>query len=164
MTISRFIRRPHKSGAVPVLNQVLCHEDVLGEWMHSSTHINLGTIQVFSQLHAPAALLPGRQTLASLDRRLGEPQSLSGRGAATIFTLPWRWWQQAPPKRCYPNTTLHGVTIQKTWTMNIIKCFYLWLLFISMGTQFVPWRRTISTLHSLKKISYDLSETSLRWL
>jgi len=33
---------------------------------------------------------------------------------------PRRWRQHGPPKRWYPTTTLHGVTIQKTWTCTNI--------------------------------------------
>jgi len=29
---------------------------------------------------------------------------------------PWRWRQQALPRRWYPPTTKHGITTQKTWT------------------------------------------------
>jgi hypothetical protein len=44
---------------------------------------------VSGQLHAPAALTPGKETLYPLDRRLGEPQNRSGRrGEEKIFTLP----------------------------------------------------------------------------
>jgi len=33
-----------------------------------------------SQLHAPAALLPGKQLQYPMDRKLGGPQSRSGKG------------------------------------------------------------------------------------
>jgi hypothetical protein len=31
-------------------------------------------------------------------------------------TSPWRWRQREPLKLWYPNTTLHGVRYEKTWT------------------------------------------------
>jgi hypothetical protein len=37
-------------------------------------------MEVSGQLHAPAALLPGKEPLVSFDRRLGWPQSHSGGG------------------------------------------------------------------------------------
>jgi hypothetical protein len=37
-------------------------------------------MEVSDQLHAPAALPPGKEPLVSLDRKLGGPQSRSGRG------------------------------------------------------------------------------------
>jgi hypothetical protein len=41
--------------------------------------------------------------------------------AASIFTSPWRWRQQGPPKRWYPTTSLHGVITQKTATWISIQ-------------------------------------------
>jgi hypothetical protein len=38
-------------------------------------------MEVSGQLHAPAALLPGKEPWYPLDRRLGGAQSRSGRGA-----------------------------------------------------------------------------------
>jgi hypothetical protein len=37
-------------------------------------------MEVSSHLHAPAALIPGKNPSHPLDRRLGGPQSRSGRG------------------------------------------------------------------------------------
>jgi hypothetical protein len=37
-------------------------------------------MEVSSQLHAPAALPPGKRSRYLLDRRLGDKESLSGRG------------------------------------------------------------------------------------
>jgi len=34
------------------------------------------------------------------------------------FSRWWRWMQQGPPKRWYPTATLHGVTTQKTTSIN----------------------------------------------
>jgi hypothetical protein len=36
---------------------------------------------------------------------------------------PWRWRQQDPPKRWYPTSSLHRVTIQKnsTWIFTAVK-------------------------------------------
>jgi hypothetical protein len=36
-------------------------------------------LQMSGQLHAPVALSPGKNSLYTLDRRLGRPQSQSGR-------------------------------------------------------------------------------------
>jgi hypothetical protein len=38
---------------------------------------------------------------------------------------PWRWWQQGPPKYCYPTTTLHGVTTQKIATWIFIEISWI---------------------------------------
>jgi hypothetical protein len=35
-----------------------------------------------------------------------------------LFASSWRWRQHGPPKRWYPNTTLHDVTTQKTSNIN----------------------------------------------
>jgi hypothetical protein len=45
-------------------------------------------LEVSVQVHAPAALLQGKEPLYSLDRRLGGPQSQSGRhGEEKILAL-----------------------------------------------------------------------------
>jgi len=41
-------------------------------------------MEVSGQLHAPAALPPGKEPWYPLDRRLGGPQSRSGRGGVII--------------------------------------------------------------------------------
>jgi hypothetical protein len=43
---------------------------------------------------------------------------------------PWRWRQQAPPKRMYPTTSLCGVRTQKTtiWIIIVMKTWSLILL------------------------------------
>jgi hypothetical protein len=45
--------------------------------MHSLTS---ALVEVSGQFHAPAALPPGKELRYPLDRRLGGPQSRSGRG------------------------------------------------------------------------------------
>jgi hypothetical protein len=47
-------------------------------------------MQVSGQLQAPAALPPGKDPLVSLDRRLGGPQSRSGRGGEEKNSQPRR--------------------------------------------------------------------------
>jgi len=42
-------------------------------------------MEVSGQLQAPAALLPGKEPLVPMDRRLGGPQSRSGRGGAKQY-------------------------------------------------------------------------------
>jgi hypothetical protein len=50
------------SKVVPLLNYVPRHEDVLGEWMYSSTHSETRHwLEVSGQLHGPAALSPGKE-------------------------------------------------------------------------------------------------------
>jgi hypothetical protein len=45
-------------------------------------------MEVSSQLHAPAALLPGKEPLYPLDARLGGPQSRSGHGGEEKNSQP----------------------------------------------------------------------------
>jgi hypothetical protein len=45
-------------------------------------------MEVSGQLHAPAALPPGKETLVPMDRRLGGPQSRSGRGGEEKNSQP----------------------------------------------------------------------------
>jgi hypothetical protein len=45
-------------------------------------------MEVSGQLHAPAALPPVKQPLEQLDRRLGGPQSRSGRGGEEENSQP----------------------------------------------------------------------------
>jgi hypothetical protein len=55
-------------------------EGVLGEWRYSSTYWLRHYMEVSGQFHAPAALPPEKSPWYPLDRRLGGPQSRSGRG------------------------------------------------------------------------------------
>jgi hypothetical protein len=50
---------------VPFLNWAIRHEGVLVEWKHSPTH-SLTSALDSGQLHAPAALLPGKEPLVPL--------------------------------------------------------------------------------------------------
>jgi hypothetical protein len=62
------------------------HGDVLGEWSYSSTHTSTS---VDDHLHARAVLLPGKEPLYPLDRRLGGPRSRSEHGVKRkIFPAP----------------------------------------------------------------------------
>jgi hypothetical protein len=45
-------------------------------------------MEVSGQLHAPAALPPGKEPWYPLDRRLGGPQSRSGRGGEEKNSQP----------------------------------------------------------------------------
>jgi hypothetical protein len=47
---------------------------------------------------------------------------------------PWGWWQHSPPKRWYPTTTLHGVTVVK-----ITSCIFTpqWQLRLSTFRMFL---------------------------
>jgi hypothetical protein len=45
-------------------------------------------MEVSGQLHAPAALLPGKELLDPLDRRMGGPQNRSGRGGEEKNSQP----------------------------------------------------------------------------
>jgi hypothetical protein len=57
-------------------------------WIHIFlTSALIGVVS--GQLHAPAALAPGKSPRYPFYRRLGEPQSRSGRyGEVNFFTLP----------------------------------------------------------------------------
>jgi hypothetical protein len=48
-------------------------------------------MEVSGQIHAPTALLPGREPQYPLDRRLGGPQSWSGRDNEDRLSLPLPW-------------------------------------------------------------------------
>jgi hypothetical protein len=59
------------------------------EWRFSSTHSLTSALDGFSgQLHAPAALPTGKSSWYPLDRRLGGPQSRSGRGGEEKNSQP----------------------------------------------------------------------------
>jgi hypothetical protein len=45
-------------------------------------------MEVSGQLHAPATVPPGKEPLEPLDRRLGGPQSRSGRGGEEKNSQP----------------------------------------------------------------------------
>jgi hypothetical protein len=62
----------------------------MGEWMYRSTFSwTRQYLEVSGQLHAPAALLPGKRPRYPFYKRLIGPQSRSGRyGEVKIFTLP----------------------------------------------------------------------------
>jgi hypothetical protein len=62
----------------------------MGEWMYRSTFSwPRHYLEVSGQLHAPAASPPGKSSRYPFYRRLGGPQSRSGRyGEVKIFTLP----------------------------------------------------------------------------
>jgi hypothetical protein len=65
------------------------YEGVLGEWMYSSTRSLTSALEeVSGQIHDPAALLQGNSPWYPLDRRLGGPQSLSGRGGEEKNSQP----------------------------------------------------------------------------
>jgi len=49
------------------------HEGVLEEWRYSYTHSLTSELNGGEQLHAPAALPPGKERWYPLDRRLGGP-------------------------------------------------------------------------------------------
>jgi hypothetical protein len=60
---------------------VKLHEDVLGGWRYRSTHYKpRQQTEGSGQLHAPAALPPGKSRKYPLDRMLCGPQNRSGRG------------------------------------------------------------------------------------
>jgi len=41
-----------------------------------------------------------------------------------MLTARWRWRQHGSPKRCYPTSSLHSVTTQKTTTWNFAETFH----------------------------------------
>jgi hypothetical protein len=62
----------------------------LGEWKNRFIYfLPWHYLEVNGQLHATAALLPGKEPLVPLDRRLGGTRNLSGRGGEEKnFQLP----------------------------------------------------------------------------
>jgi hypothetical protein len=78
----RIINWPHVKGKVVLMlffNWAPLLEGALGEWRYSSTHSwPRHLMDVIGQLHAPAALPPGKSPWYPLDRRLGRLQSRSG--------------------------------------------------------------------------------------
>jgi hypothetical protein len=79
--------------AVPVLfffNWASRHEGVLGEWGIAPIILwPRYLMEVSGQLHTPVALSPGKKNpWYRLDRRLGGPQSRSGRGGEEINSQP----------------------------------------------------------------------------
>jgi hypothetical protein len=70
-------------------NRVPRHEQVLGEWRYSSTH-SLTSVLDGGQWSTsrPGALPQGKNPWYPLDRRLGGPQSRSGRGGEDKNSQP----------------------------------------------------------------------------
>jgi hypothetical protein len=65
------------------------HESVLGEWRHISTHCDLDTRWMWVVSFTPRPLYPlGKSPWYPLDRRLGGPQSRSGRGGEEKNSQP----------------------------------------------------------------------------
>jgi hypothetical protein len=78
-----------KGKVVPVLNYAPRHEGVLGEWMHSSTHFDLGITWRWVVSFTPRPLYPkGKIPWYPLDRRLCGPQSRSGRSGEEKIPIP----------------------------------------------------------------------------
>jgi hypothetical protein len=69
----------------------------MGEWMYRSTFSwPRQKLEVSGQLHAPAALPPGKSPRYQFYRRLGGPQSRSGRYGEVKIFLPYRDSNSAP--------------------------------------------------------------------
>jgi hypothetical protein len=70
------------------------YEGVLGKWRYGSTHSwSRHQMEVSGQLHDTAALFQGKSPRYPLDRRLGGPQSCSGRGVEKKIPTsspPWK--------------------------------------------------------------------------
>jgi hypothetical protein len=64
-------------------------------------------MEVSGQLHAPAALPPGKSPQYPFDRRLGGPQSRSGRYGEVTFFLLYRDPQLPPPLVVQPVASLY---------------------------------------------------------
>jgi hypothetical protein len=87
----------------------------MGEWRYSSTILDLGTGWRWTTSFTPRPLYPqGKGPQWPLNRRLGGPQSWSGRGGEEIISCPFRKWKPGRPARSpslyplsYPGS-LHG--------------------------------------------------------
>jgi hypothetical protein len=64
-----------KCKAVPLCNQVPCHEDVWGVEVLLHAFLTSTLVEVSGQLHTPAALPFGKSPLCLFSRRLGGPQN-----------------------------------------------------------------------------------------
>jgi hypothetical protein len=67
-------------------------------------------MEVSGQLHAPAALPPGKRPWYPLDRRLGGPQSRSGRGGEEK--------NSQPPPESNPDLSIVKKR-RKHWSLNL---------------------------------------------
>jgi hypothetical protein len=76
-------------------------------------------MEVSGQLHAPAALIPGKAPLYLLDRRLGGPQSRSGCcGEEENLALPG-----IEPGAS--NSSLHRLSYPDSYTINDLRTTYI---------------------------------------
>jgi len=73
-----------------VFSYVPRHEDIWGTGRIASSILNLGTWWRCGQVHAPAALPPGKGRRYPLDRRMGGPHCRSGCGSEEKNPCPFR--------------------------------------------------------------------------
>jgi hypothetical protein len=102
---------------IPVLNKLSTTPyRHMGKWMYRSTFSWPGHwLEVSGHLHVPATLLPAKEPWYPLGRKLGGPQSWSGRcGEENIFYSTGTWtltpWSSSPGQSLYWLCYLWNIT------------------------------------------------------
>jgi hypothetical protein len=119
---SVFIGTKGKRWSCPcAFNRAPRHEGVLGEWMYSSTHFVLGTRWRWAFSFKPRPLYPQENSpWYPLDRRLGGPQSQSGRGGEEKNSLASAG-TRTPDHPARSSALYHWATLQETVSFLILN-------------------------------------------
>jgi hypothetical protein len=109
-------------------NWALRHEGVLGEWKHNSTHsftsFYLGTRRRWVVSFTPRPLYPhGKIPWYPLDRRLGGPQSRSGRGGEEKNSQPPAGNRTSNPNHPVRSQSLYRLSYPGSIKQNIDNLF-----------------------------------------
>jgi hypothetical protein len=82
-------------------------------------------MEVSGQLHAPAALPQGKSPRYPLDRRLGGPQSRSGRGGEEKNSQPPQGIELQNPDRPAHSPALYGLSYHSSLRLHGVLLFKL---------------------------------------
>jgi hypothetical protein len=94
--------------AVPVLNQLSCHEDVWGRWRNSSTILDLGT-----QLHDQAVLPPSERVPGWVSKTVWTTRSRE-----MSIVLAWNRTQSYPGSNAFNKMQRVGIFLICSYLSN----------------------------------------------
>jgi len=86
----------------------------------------------------------------------------SGRIQIEQLPSPWRWMQQGPPKRCYPTTSLRGITTWRWRQHGTPKRWYSTTFLHGVTTW--RWRQKVLWKASILPHRYTASQSRRRQL